>query len=186
MKNLRPETRVLAVIVGAVTTLGILVVAIVATAGPVGPVIPPAVIVDTATPITTTQAITTADRARSTAPSPAATGSAPGLVAPWMLQAVSGPSADEPAVAPLLGPPARPNQPLQGSAPSPSPAAWPTSSPQATPEPTAEPVGTGAPAEAPAPAETATPAVAPATDTATPTSTPEAASPTSTPEPSGD
>lgn len=193
MKSLRPETRVLAVIAGAVAMLGVLVVVIVATAGPVGSVIPPAVIVDTATPIPTAQEGTASGRAGSTVPSPGATGSGADPVTPGMLQAVSGPAADEPAVASLLGLPTGPNLPPDASTPSPS--ARPSPTPQATPEPQVDVAPTASPAETPAPPDssistgtpapgTPAPAATPAPDGATPA--PDATAPTSTPEPTGD
>ena len=188
MKSLRPETRVLAVIAGAVAMLGVLVVVIVATAGPVGSVIPPAVIVDTATPIPTAQQGTASGRAGSTVPSPGATGPAAEPVTPGMLQAVSGPAADEPAVASLLGLPTGPKLPPNASTPSPS--ARPSPTPQATPEPQVAVAPTASPAETPAPPDSsistapAVPAATPAPDAATPA--PDATSPTSTPEPTGD
>lgn len=190
MKSLRPETRVLGVIAGAVAMLGILVVVIVATAGTAGAVIPPAVIVDTAIPTPTALGGTAADRAGSPAPSPATTGSVAAPVAPWMLQAVSGPAADGPAVAPLLGLQPGPNQPPRSSTPSPSPSARPSPTPQTTPEPqvdvapTASPVETASPTESSTATGTPVPTATPAPDGATPT--PDGASPTSTPEPTGD
>ena len=188
MKSLRPETRVLAVIAGAVAMLGVLVVVIVATAGPVGSVIPPAVIVDTATPIPTAQEGTASGRAGSTVPSPGATGSAAEPVTPGMLQAVSGPAADEPAVASLLGLPTGPNLPPKASTASPS--ARPSPTPQATPEPQVDTAPTASPAETPSPPDssisTATPAPAATPAPDGPTSAPDATSPTSTPEPTGD
>jgi hypothetical protein len=188
VKSLRPETRVLAVIAAAVAMLGVLVVVIFATAGPVGSAIPPAVIVDTATPIPTAQEGPAAGRAGSTVPSPGAAGSAAETVTPGMLQAVSGPAANEPAVASLLGLPTGPNPTPKASTASPS--ARPSPAPAATPGPQVDVAPTASPTETPSPTEssitagTPAPAATPAPDGAT--SAPDATSPTSTPEPTGD